>query len=148
MTTLMSCSFYGNKNADNMKEVKPNVKTNSIKTKIKDTVVPPDSKTRILGKWYCDEDRSSYWIFKDDGKVYSYEEGVLDSTYTYSISNSCQDNSDPKFEFLKLVNENGKEFCYEINGINENNSGILSLTFMGNFNVSLFVNNVNIKIAD
>jgi hypothetical protein len=40
------------------------------------------------------------------------------------------------------------EYCSEINGINENNSGILSLTSMQNVKVALFVNNVNINIAD
>lgn len=143
MTVLMSSNFYGNKNTDNGK--KP--PTKSI-LNIKTTILKSNSKTRILGKWYRDEDRTSYWIFKKDGKVYFYEEGVLNAKSTYSISHSCGDNSDLKFEFLKIVDEDGSEYCSEINGINENNSGILSLTSMQNLKVALFVNNVKIKIPD
>ncbi len=140
----MSCSFYGNKDKSNVKKVAPitrDVKTASVQ-------LQSDSKTRILGKWYRDEDRSSYWEFKDDGKVYFYVEGILDTTSTYSISHSCGENTDDKFEFLKIVDEDGNEYCSEINGINENNSGVLSLTSMQNLQVALFVNNVNVKIAD
>lgn len=127
--TLMSCNFYGNKNVIDVKNVA------SINPK-------------IIGTWYSHTDRTTKWVFKDDSKVYCYEEGVLSVIYSYSISHDCEGNSDAKFEFLKLVNEDGVTFCYEINGINENNSGILSLTYMNNMQVSLFVNNPNIKIGD
>jgi hypothetical protein len=118
--------------------------TTSTKTKINTT--PPDSRTKILGIWYRDEDRTAYWEFKNDGKVYCYSKGVLEDVSTFSISHSCGGNSDPKFEFLKLIDEDGSEYCSEINGINEDNSGILSLTSMQNFRIALFVNDVNITI--
>lgn len=126
--TLMSCNFYGNKNVIDVKNV-------------------AYTNPKIIGTWYSDTDRTTKWVFKDDSKVYCYEEGVLSVIYSYSISHDCEGNSDTKFEFLKLVNEDGVTFCYEINGINENNSGILSLTYMNNMQVSLFVNNPNIVIA-
>jgi len=127
--TLMSCNFYGNKNVIDVKNV-------------------ASTNPKIIGTWYSDTDRTTKWVFKDDLKVYCYEEGVLSVIYSYSVSHDCEGNSDIKFEFLKLVNEDGVTFCYEINGINENNSGILSLTYMNNMQVSLFVNNPNIKIGD
>lgn len=117
--------------------------TNST-IKTRDT--PPDSRTRILGIWYRDEDRTAYWEFKNDDKVYCYLEGVLEAMDTFSISHSCGENSDAKFEFLKLIDADGDEYCSEINGINEDNSGILSLTSMQNFRVALFVNNKNIVL--
>ncbi len=117
---------------------------------IKTINTPPDSRTKILGIWYDNSDGSnskrSYWEFKDDGKVYIYSDGVLESVSTFSISHSCGENSDPKFEFLKTIDEDGSEYCAEINGINENNSGILSLTSMQNFDVTLLVNDINIKV--
>ena len=40
---------------------------------------PPDSRTKILGIWYDYQYKTSYWEFKDDGKVYIYSDGVLES---------------------------------------------------------------------
>ncbi len=107
-----------------------------------------ESRTKILGIWYRDEDRTSYWEFKDDGKVYCYSKGVLEDISTFSISHSCGENSDANFEFLKLVDEDGSEYCSEINGINEDNSGILSLTSMQNFRLALFVNDQSIVLPE
>ena len=115
---------------------------------IKTINTPPDSATKILGIWYFNLSRNSYLEFKDDGKVYEYTDGVLESVSAFSISHSCGENSDPKFEFLKTIDEDGSEYCAEINGINENNSGILSLTSMQNFDVTLLVNDKNIVITN
>lgn len=115
---------------------------------IKTINMPPDSRTKILGIWYDYSYKNSYWEFKNDGKVYIYSDGVLESVSDFSISHSCGQNSDTKFEFLKLIDEDGAEYCAEINGINENNSGILSLTSMSNFDVTLFVNDKNIVISN
>ncbi len=128
-----------------------NAKNEKITSTITKTInTPPDSRTKILGIWYDNSDgsnsKTSYWEFKDDGKVYIYSDGILESVSAFSISHSCGQNSDPKFEFLKLIDEDGSEFCAEINGINENNSGILSLTSMQNFDVTLLVNDINIKV--
>jgi hypothetical protein len=147
MITLMSCSFYGNKNSDS-NETEISSKIKSKKSNKMPTTVPPDSRTKIIGKWYRDEDRTSYWEFKNDNKVYFYSEGTLDATFTYSISHTCGENTDANFEFLKLIDEDNNESCAEINGINEDNSGILSLTSMANLKVTLFVNNVNIIIPN
>lgn len=126
-----------------------NAKNENISSITKTNNTPPDSRTKILGIWYRDEDRSAYWKFKDDGKAYCYSEGVLENVFIFSISHSCGENSDPEFEFLKLISEeDGYESCFEINGINEDNSGVLSLTSMTNLKVTLFVNNVNITIPN
>lgn len=132
---LFSCICCNAKN----EKISPITKTNNT---------PPDSRAKILGIWYRDKDRSAYWEFKNDGKVYCYSEGVLENTSVFSISHSCGENSDPESEFLKLIDEDGSEYCSEINGINEDNSGILSLTSMQNLKVTLFVNNVNITIPN
>jgi hypothetical protein len=73
---------------------------------------------------------------------------VLENVFIFSISHSCGENSDPESEFLKFIDEVGFESCFEINGINEDNSGVLSLTSMTNLKVTLFVNNVNITIPN
>lgn len=145
-TLFMSCSFYGNKNEIVTKEAKVDSESFNIRPKINAKVIPKDNKTKILGKWYRDDDRTSYWEFRKDGKVYIFEDGILDTTNTYSISKSCGENKDAKIEFLRIVDADSTEFCSEINGINENNSGVLSLTNMQNFKVVLFVKSINIKI--
>lgn len=148
ITALTSCNFYDNKNVGNTEVINHTAKIVSIRHNIETKTETPDIQTKILGKWYRDEDRSSYWEFKNDGKVYFYEDGVLNTKSTYSISHNCAQNSDPKFEFLKIIDEDGSEYCSEINGINENNSGILSLTSMQNLEVVLFVNDINITIPN
>lgn len=128
-----------------------NAKIEQKESIIKTINTPPDSRTKILGIWYDNSDgtnsKTSYWEFKADGKLYVYTDGVLESVSTFSISHSCGQNSDPKYEFLKLVDEDGSEFCAEINGINGNNSGILSLTSMSNFEITILVNDINIVLS-
>jgi hypothetical protein len=43
------------------------------------------------------------------------------------------------------MDKDGDEFCFKINGINQNKNGILSLVNMSNMEKLLFVNNTNIK---
>lgn len=107
----------------------------------------PSSKA-IIGTWYSDQNRDTKWVFAQDGKVYNYVKDSFKVMYRYSISHSCQNNSDDTVEFLNLMDKDGDEFCFRINGINENKNGVLSLTNMSNMEVILFVNNINLKIGN
>ncbi|PIF29882.1 hypothetical protein CLU81_0266 [Flavobacterium sp. 9] len=104
----------------------------------------PSSK-KIIGTWYNNENRSARWVFTPDGKVYNYVNDSFKVMYKYSISHSCQNNSDDNIEYLTLMDKDGDEFCFKINGINQNKNGILSLINMSNMEKLLFVNNINIK---
>ena len=85
--------------------------------------------------WY---DRTNYFEtlpsdkieFLPNGQVKRYEDNVLLYTDTYSISNTCNGyaNNDRSLFLKQIDSEDGDEYCFIINGINENNSGILSLT--------------------
>jgi len=105
----------------------------------------PSSK-RIIGTWYVDGNRNTKWVFSQDGKLYNYDKDVFKVMYRYTISHSCQNNSDDTTEYLTLMDRDGDEFCFRINAINENKNGILSLTKMDNMQPLMFVNNINIKI--
>jgi|GEM_PF-959512 len=102
----------------------------------------PTSK-KIIGTWYVNSNRNTKWVFSQDGKVYNYDKDIFKVMYRYTISNSCGNNSSSTIEFLTLMNRDGNEFCFRINGVNENKNGILSLTKMDNMETLLFVNNIN-----
>ena len=114
---------------------------------VKKSQQTPESK--IIGTWFYEKSTTSKLVFDTSGRLSAYYNGdKLRYSGNYSISHSCGSNSDTNFYFLKVVYDDGDEICYEINGINENNSGILSLTSMKNGKVSLFVNDPNIQIPD
>lgn len=103
------------------------------------------SSKRILGNWYSNTNRNIKWTFNLDGKVYNYNNGRMSVMYKYTISNSCQNFSDDNAEFITLRDKDGNEFCFRINGINENKNGILSLTNLSNMQQLVFVNDASLK---
>lgn len=105
----------------------------------------PSSK-KIIGTWYIDGNRNAKWIFTQDGKVYNYDKDTFKVMFKYSISNSCQNNSDDNIEYVTLRDRDGAEFCFRINRINDNKDGVFSLTNMNNMQTLLFVNDINIVI--
>ncbi|KAF2326794.1 hypothetical protein [Flavobacterium ginsenosidimutans] len=106
----------------------------------------PSSK-RILGNWYSNTNRSTKWVFTQDGKVYNYNNNQMKVMYKYTVSHSCQNYSDDTAEFVTLRDKDGNEFCFKINGINENKNGILSLINLSNMQPLVFVNDEKSKIV-
>jgi hypothetical protein len=107
----------------------------------------PSSK-KIVGTWYADANRNTRWVFTTDGKVFNYDKNTFKVMYRYTISNSCQNNSDDTLEFVTLMDKDGDEYCFRINAINENKNGVLSMTNMSNMEALLFVNDINIIITN
>ncbi|TPG40898.1 hypothetical protein [Flavobacterium pectinovorum] len=107
----------------------------------------PSSK-KIIGTWYNSQNHSTKWVFTQDGKVYNYLNDAFKVMYRYTISHSCQNNSSDNVEYINLMDKDGNEFCFKINGINENKNGILSLINMSNMEPLLFVNSLNIKTGN
>ncbi|WP_237732342.1 hypothetical protein [Flavobacterium sp. UGB4466] len=107
----------------------------------------PSSK-KIVGTWYADANRNTRWVFTADGKVFNYDKNTFKVMYRYTISNSCQNNSDDTLEFVTLMDKDGDEYCFRINAINENKNGVLSMTNMSNMEALLFVNDINIVITN
>ncbi|MDQ5930592.1 MAG: hypothetical protein QG594_2380 [Bacteroidota bacterium] len=106
---------------------------------------PPNSE-KIIGVWYSNANRTIKWEYKNDGKLYCYEEGKTTAVFTYTISHTCQGNTDATIDYIKLVDSEKDEYCYKINKVNEGNNGILSLTGMHNQKEVIYVNDVTIKI--
>lgn len=99
----------------------------------------PSSK-KIIGSWYSDVNPNIRWVFSQDGKVYNYNNDVFKVMYRYTISHSCQNNSDDNAEFITLMDKEGNEFCFKIKFINENKNGILSMVNMSNMETISFTN--------
>lgn len=92
----------------------------------------------IVGVWVSEDDPSYKISFNSHGVYLELVNNVQVTRNTYSISHSCGGENDSKFYFLKLVDEDGDIYCFEINGVNANNSGILSLTYMDNGKIFLY----------
>ncbi|MFC4480142.1 hypothetical protein [Flavobacterium chungangensis] len=107
----------------------------------------PSSK-RILGSWYSKTNVNTKWVFNQDGNVYNYDNNQMKVMYKYTVSRSCQNYSDNNTEYVTLRDKDRNEFCFKINGVNEKKNGILSLTNLSNSETLVFVNDVNIKIAE
>lgn len=89
-----------------------------------------DPETEILGFWVLENDSSTKIEFTIDGYVKTYVDNQLESTDLYQITNSCDGETLSNNEkFLKTIDSiDNSVFCAIINGVNVNNSGILSLT--------------------
>lgn len=96
---------------------------------------------RILGIWIMENSPSDKIEFLPNGQVKRYEDNVLLYTDTYSISNTCNGyaNNDGSLFLKQIDSEDGDEYCFIINGINENNSGILSLTTSGQGKLIVYI---------
>ena len=103
-----------------------------------DLIYQEEPTQKILGTWYSEGSRATKWIYYESGDLHKYLDNELSTVFKYSISHSCGSDSDNEFYFIKWVDSGGTEFCYEINGINENNTGILSITSMKTGRISLF----------
>lgn len=85
---------------------------------------------RILGVWEMENSPTNRIEFLTNGQLKYYEDNVLLYTDTYSISNICEgfQSNDNRLYLKQIDSEDGTIFCFLINGVNENNSEILSLT--------------------
>ena len=95
----------------------------------------------IIGTWVSNNDPTYKRVFTNNGTgkiCKDYSNGELTSTYTYTIATSCGEENAQGFIYLKLVDEDSDEYCFEINGINENNSNILSLTGLMRGKIQLY----------
>ena len=120
---------------------KPKNLTN-IKTNHKIVNLVSENNPEIIGTWINEEDTSYKLVFLFSGVLKEYVNNELMGTLNYTISHNCGSESDANIEFLKKTESDGTTYCFEINGINENNSGILSITSMENGKIYIF-NKVN-----
>ena len=98
------------------------------------------TKDKVIGTWISDKDINSKWFFSANNTCKRYYNGTLLNTYSFSITdNSCNNEFDSKYEYLKLSKNSQKTYCYAINGITiDGNDTYLSLEFDGNTKPMLF----------
>lgn len=116
---------------------KSNIEISKIDSKIISNPISQINQ-EIIGIWINEDDLSYKLEFLDNGVLKEYVNNQLVATLAYSISHSCETTSDPSFEFLKKIENDGSTYCYEINGINIDNSGILSIRSMENGKLYIF----------
>lgn len=104
-----------------------------------------DPNQEIIGTWISADDPTQKWVFNDSkNSCVWYTNNESTESFNYSISYSspqCGLPVDVNNEtiYLKLIDrKDGGEYCYEINGVNYDNSGILSITFLGTNKLFLF----------
>jgi hypothetical protein len=113
----------------------------SKKNKLTSSILTNDPEIEILGFWTLENDPSTKIEFTVDGHIKSYMNNVLESNDLYQITNFCQGQSlSNDRKFLKIIDSNdGSVFCSLINGVNENNSNILSLTTSNQGKVIVYI---------
>ena len=123
---------------------KPKDSLITIKTKTNHKIVNLVNQTNpeIIGTWINEEDTSYKLVFLDTGVLKEYVNDELMGTLNYTISHNCGSESDTSIEFLKKIESDGSIYCFEINAINVNNNGILSIRSMENGKLYIF-NKVN-----
>ena len=107
-----------------------------------DLFIQDPIEQRILGIWIMEDSPSLQIEYLSNGQLKRYEDNILLYTDTYSISNTCDGETMNNYNeyFLKQIDsEFGAEHCFIINGVNENNSGILSLTTSGQGKIIIYV---------
>jgi len=109
-------------------------------TTVHSNIAVESPQTEILGFWVLEDDPSTKIEFLSNGQVKNYQNNVLESIDTYAITNLCDGHTAPNGQnYLKITFPEGDSFCYLINGINANNSGILSLLTMTQGKVVVYV---------
>lgn len=83
----------------------------------------------ILGTWILEGESNNLRVFTPDGHVKIIINGVMQSDDTFSISDTCNGttNADGTLFLNTIDGEDATEYCELINGINVNNSNVLSL---------------------
>jgi len=83
----------------------------------------------ILGTWHLEGSPADTYEYLNNGVKNTYSNGTLVSSSFYEICTTCSGtpSDDPTDRFLKEMDADGFEKCYFINGINVDNSAIMSL---------------------
>ena len=107
-----------------------------------------DNTKELIGTWYANGYRNSKWVYSADGKLYNYYDGELVELFEYSVSNTCGNKENDTIEYIKMIDKDSVEYCFKINGINENKDGVLSIKNMDTGVTELFVKDVNAEVKN
>jgi len=82
----------------------------------------------ILGNWISNDDELWRIIFSSDGERKDYYENILVDAYTYSITNSCNEQVLQDELFLKTIDNENDITCNILNGFHKDENGIITLS--------------------
>ncbi|WP_156168867.1 hypothetical protein [Kordia jejudonensis] len=79
--------------------------------------------------WVSNDDNLWKIEFLENNIRKDYYEGVLEDTYTYSLTNTCDTNTSFSNDlFLKTIDSDSDITCDVFNGIHVGNNGITTLS--------------------
>lgn len=84
-------------------------------------------KDKLIGSWLLEANTANKVVFTADNKLKRYYGGVLQSTETFTINNTCDDETLSSGYFLITTSATGSKGCMYIDNIDCNNSGRLTL---------------------
>ena len=95
-----------------------------------------NNKELIIGTWIPDGSPSQKWIFYSNGTCHEYDNGVLDTRYSYTIEETTSEDGKLKFSTLNIINidDSNDTYKYDINGISETE---MYLDYQGDLNTKL-----------
>ncbi len=91
------------------------------------TMPPPEDE--IIGTWKCNSDELWKITFTESGIRRDYYKGILQNIYQYYITDTCLLQTLQEGQlFLKTVDSDNEVTCDILESVNNNSSGILSIT--------------------
>jgi hypothetical protein len=88
----------------------------------------PSPSAEIVGIWEDEAEPGHKLEFSATGEIKIYSENIVEVISTYEISNTCDGETIDDGEYLKIKDTyDNSDLCYYINGINEDDSNILSV---------------------
>lgn len=84
-------------------------------------------KKKLIGSWSFGENTSNWITFTKDNYLETYYNGLLESTVTFIISSTCDNEILSSGYFLISETNNGAKTCMYIDNADYNKTGILTL---------------------
>lgn len=111
-------------------------------------LIAQKENNKLVGIWISTEDTKWVWDFKTDGKLYSYYEGKLINTYSYSVESTspqCGKVVDVgvNFSYLKLIDLSDQNAqCYEFYGFSDEYLQLKRFDYSGFMNFKKSTNTI------
>lgn len=101
----------------------------------------PNNTTEIIGTWKHESDPENIWEFTNTGICkWLNSDDTIEESFTYTISYTSPQcgyevkTNGSQFSYLKMIDQEGDEYCYEI----QVDSQSLSINYLGTAKYDLY----------